>query len=252
MQVSNGQHHHGHHANANANGMPPAQEPYGATAPNGMNGGYGGSNGHSNPYANGNAPVGADTGYGGQYKTHAVNDVALAEADNRHHHHHQQQHPSGPAGANANGYDAAPAGGPVGLGAGEGTYTRGPGPHSPQNNTGTGTGTTAMDNTSAGGVGGAPIAQTEREAAKLQRKGKMEHVLGSITCSSNLQHKGDLHKAQAGQLKMQAQELSEAERLEHEAGMRRHRAVGLGADPVHANGATGLGQGRTGTAQAGY
>ena len=235
--------------------MPPAQEPYGATAPNGMNGGYGGSNGHghSNPYANGNAPVGADTGYGGQYKTHAVNDVALAEADNRHHH-QQQQHHSGPAGANANGYDAAPAGGTVGLGAGEGTYTRGPGPHSPQNNgTGTGTGNaTGMDNTSAGGVGGAPIAQTEREAAKLQRKGKMEHVLGSITCSSNLQHKGDLHKAQAGQLKMQAQELSEAERLEHEAGMRRHRAVGLGADPVHANGATGLGQGRTGTAQAGY
>lgn len=49
-----------------------------------------------------------------------------------------------------------------------------------------------------------------------------------------------MHKAQADHLRMQASELSEAQRLEKEAGMRRQRAVGLGADPSHASGNTGF------------
>ena len=39
---------------------------------------------------------------------------------------------------------------------------------------------------------------------------------------------------------MQASELNEAARLEHEAGMRRQRAVGMGADPALASGTTGF------------
>jgi hypothetical protein len=39
---------------------------------------------------------------------------------------------------------------------------------------------------------------------------------------------------------MQASELTAAEGLEQEAGMRRQRAVGLGADPMHASGTTGF------------
>lgn len=39
---------------------------------------------------------------------------------------------------------------------------------------------------------------------------------------------------------MQQVELDEAARLEHEAGMRRQRAVGMGADPVLASGTTGF------------
>lgn len=50
-----------------------------------------------------------------------------------------------------------------------------------------------------------------------------------------------MHRAQADHLRMQASELSEAQRLEQEAGMRRQRTVGLGADPSHAVGNTGFG-----------
>ena len=49
------------------------------------------------------------------------------------------------------------------------------------------------------------------------------------------------HAAQANHLKMQVSELKEAERLEAEAGIRRQRAVGLGADPMLAGGTTGFG-----------
>lgn len=51
---------------------------------------------------------------------------------------------------------------------------------------------------------------------------------------------GEQLKAQSEHLKMQATELNEAARLEQEAGMRRQRAVGLGADPVLASGTNGF------------
>jgi len=80
-----------------------------------------------------------------------------------------------------------------------------------------------------------------KEANKLERKGKLESTLADLTCSSNLRAKSQNHLAQADHLRMQASELGEAERLENEAGMRRQRAVGLGADPTHASGTTGFG-----------
>ena len=51
--------------------------------------------------------------------------------------------------------------------------------------------------------------------------------------------RGHHHAAQAHHLRMQVNDLGEAQRLEAEAGMRRQRAVGLGADPAHATGTTG-------------
>ncbi|WWC63131.1 uncharacterized protein I303_105731 [Kwoniella dejecticola CBS 10117] len=88
------------------------------------------------------------------------------------------------------------------------------------------------------GTGTAPSA---KEALKLEKKGHREEKLGGILHSTSMQQKGAAHLAEADHLKMQASELSEAQRLEHEAGMRRQRAVGLGADPMHAHGQTGHG-----------
>jgi len=78
-----------------------------------------------------------------------------------------------------------------------------------------------------------------RQANNLERKSKMESTFGGLLCSRSMKAKAHTHAAQADHLRMQASELGEAERLENEAGMRRQRAVGLGADPVHASGTTG-------------
>lgn len=80
------------------------------------------------------------------------------------------------------------------------------------------------------------------EEGKLRRKGKMESTMGTLLCNGNMKRKSEAHLAQADHLRMQASELGEAERLEAEAGMRRQRAVGLGADPAQATGQTGYAQ----------
>ncbi|WRT68237.1 uncharacterized protein IL334_005213 [Kwoniella shivajii] len=84
-------------------------------------------------------------------------------------------------------------------------------------------------------------APSTKEAIKLEKKGKKEQTIGKVLHSTSMKEKGATHLAQADHMHMQASELSEAERLEHEAGMRRQRAVGLGADPTHAHGHTGHG-----------
>jgi len=61
--------------------------------------------------------------------------------------------------------------------------------------------------------------------------GKLEHVAGSILCSSTLKAKGIQKEQEAQAMKVQAAELGAAERLEKEAMMRRERAVAHGADP---------------------
>jgi hypothetical protein len=89
---------------------------------------------------------------------------------------------------------------------------------------------------------------TIREANKLDRKAKMESTMGGLLCNSSMKAKAHTHHAQADHLRMQASELGEAQRLETEAGMRRQRAVGLGADPTLATGMTGFAPGQTGQA----
>ncbi|KAF8162475.1 hypothetical protein K438DRAFT_1775908 [Mycena galopus ATCC 62051] len=61
--------------------------------------------------------------------------------------------------------------------------------------------------------------------------GKIEHAVGSIIGSKSLKAKGIQKEQEARGLKIQSQELAEAERLEQEAGMRRERAVAHGAHP---------------------
>ncbi|WWC71711.1 uncharacterized protein I206_105669 [Kwoniella pini CBS 10737] len=85
------------------------------------------------------------------------------------------------------------------------------------------------------------ITPNSKEAIKLEKKGQREEKLGNLLHSTSMQQKGATHLSEANHLKMQASELNEAERLEHEAGLRRQRAVGLGADPMHAHGQTGHG-----------
>jgi len=114
-------------------------------------------------------------------------------------------------------------------------------------------GATAMGSSAGAGVGGGKFQSvvSGKQANRLERKGKLESTLADLTCSSSLRNKSQNHLAQADHLRMQSSELGEAERLENEAGMRRQRAVGLGADPTHASGTTGFGPNGTGAAGTG-
>ncbi|KAJ7108737.1 hypothetical protein C8R44DRAFT_986674 [Mycena epipterygia] len=80
------------------------------------------------------------------------------------------------------------------------------------------TGNVSNHQTSGGGGGGAMT-------------GKIEHAVGSLVGSKTLKAKGIQKEQEARGLKVQSQELAEAERLEQEAGMRRERAVAHGAHP---------------------
>ncbi|KAI0346458.1 hypothetical protein BDW22DRAFT_1352527 [Trametopsis cervina] len=61
--------------------------------------------------------------------------------------------------------------------------------------------------------------------------GKIERVVGTILHSSTLKAKGIEKEQQAAAINAQNSELTEAERLEHEASLRRERAVQHGAHP---------------------
>ncbi|WVQ68177.1 uncharacterized protein L199_006383 [Kwoniella botswanensis] len=158
---------------------------------------------------------------------------------------------SGYGGVNRNG-------GPLGHHTGQGVSGTGPAPTYPQTTAtgghagGAGAGVHPPPVAGAGHVntGPAPLhgvnsgsTPSTKEAVKLEKKGHREEKLGNILHSTSMKEKSAAHLAQADHLKMQASELNEAERLEHEAGMRRQRAVGLGADPMHAHGSTGHGPG---------
>ncbi|KAJ7152184.1 hypothetical protein C8R43DRAFT_1189922 [Mycena crocata] len=63
--------------------------------------------------------------------------------------------------------------------------------------------------------------------------GKIEHAAGTMLGSESLKAKGLQKEKEAQGLKVQSREIAEAERLEHEAGVRRERAVAHGAHPDH-------------------
>ena len=64
--------------------------------------------------------------------------------------------------------------------------------------------------------------------AGTRMTGKVENAIGTMIGSSALKAKGLQKEQEANAVKAQTRELQEAERLEHEALMRRERAVGHG------------------------
>ncbi|KAF5310532.1 hypothetical protein D9619_007849 [Psilocybe cf. subviscida] len=80
---------------------------------------------------------------------------------------------------------------------------------------------------------------TGGSGAGTRMTGKVESAIGTMIGSSALKAKGLQKEQEANAVKMQSRELQEAERLEHEALLRRERAVGHGAHP--ANGQLGGG-----------
>jgi hypothetical protein len=78
-----------------------------------------------------------------------------------------------------------------------------------------------------------PHSSTAAAGHPSSMAGKIEKAAGTLLGSNSLKTKG-LQKEQEGNaLKLQSAELSEAERLEREATMRRERAVAHGAHPEH-------------------
>lgn len=105
------------------------------------------------------------------------------------------------------------------------------------------TGTLTEDHVQAGVAGGDPYANTvgNNDVAPVQHfsngqktgtgsstTGKIERAIGTMVCSSSLKAKGAAKEQQAQAYQAQRAEISEAERLEQEASMRRQRAVDHG------------------------
>ncbi|KAF7351394.1 hypothetical protein MSAN_01571100 [Mycena sanguinolenta] len=108
--------------------------------------------------------------------------------------------------------------------------------------TGAGVGNTGIPPASALG------SQNQSHSGGGAMTGKIEHAVGSLVGSKSLKAKGIQKEQEARGLKIQSQELAEAERLEHEAGLRRERAVAHGAHPDNRHvgglgGAAGTGSG---------
>jgi len=110
---------------------------------------------------------------------------------------------------------------------------------------GAGTGTTGIP--PATNIGGQN--QPHSGGGGSAMTGKIEHAVGSLVGSKSLKAKGIQKEQEARGLKIQSQELAEAEKLEHEAGLRRERAVAHGAHPDnrHVGGLGNAGNDGTGT-----
>jgi len=95
-----------------------------------------------------------------------------------------------------------------------------------------------MSGAGTGGGGGGNTQQADlpdlQQAKKLERSGKIDKFMGSITGNTNLKNEGLQKQADAAAVRAQTVHLTEAQRLEQEAQMRRGTAVGLGAHPSHA------------------
>ncbi|KIP12092.1 hypothetical protein PHLGIDRAFT_124280 [Phlebiopsis gigantea 11061_1 CR5-6] len=105
------------------------------------------------------------------------------------------------------------------------------------------------DNTNEAGVaGGDPYANTvgnndvapvdhfgngQSSGGASATAGKVERIIGTMVCSSSLKAKGLQKEQQAAAHQVQNAEISEAERLEQEASLRRQRAVDHGAHPAN-------------------
>ncbi|KAF5379090.1 hypothetical protein D9615_005934 [Tricholomella constricta] len=130
-----------------------------------------------------------------------------------------------------------------GYNAGVGTHQRGPMP----------------DTTLAGGgvdigegAGNLPPANTlnrsdeSRGGSGQSLTGKVERTVGTLVGSDTLKAKGLQKEQEAKAFKVQGAELAEAERLEHEALVRRERAVAHGAYPENKRLGAGLSGGMSG------
>ncbi|KAJ7697637.1 hypothetical protein B0H17DRAFT_1130246 [Mycena rosella] len=136
----------------------------------------------------------------------------------------------------------APGTGTVGMGEpGMGNPTTGGGRHHAPMGAGMHNDGMMADQQYGAGVGGGGIPPTGVLSSQHQQQqphsgggamtGKIEHAIGSIIGSKSLKAKGIQKEQEARGLKVQSQELAEAERLEQEAGLRRERAVAHGAHP---------------------
>ncbi|KAJ7099969.1 hypothetical protein B0H15DRAFT_818199 [Mycena belliarum] len=107
--------------------------------------------------------------------------------------------------------------------------------HQQQPHSGAGNHTGGMTGTGGGippaGVISSQHQQQPHSSGGGALTGKIEHAVGTIVGSKSLKAKGAEKEREAAGLKVQSQELAEAERLEQEAGMRRERAVAHGAHP---------------------
>jgi len=119
--------------------------------------------------------------------------------------------------------------------------------HHHNNNNLAGTGAGAGMGAGAGTGGGMQQASLPNatDAKKLDRSGKLDKMIGSITGNQRLKEEGLQKRADAAAVRQQTVHLSEAQRLEQEAQMRRGAAVGMGAHPSHAfaPGSQSVGQG---------
>lgn len=89
-----------------------------------------------------------------------------------------------------------------------------------------------------GGMGGGGGMQQANlpdlaDAKKLERSGKLDKFIGSVTHNTLLKQEGLEKQADAAAIREQTRHLTEAQRLEQEAQMRRGAAVGMGAHPGH-------------------
>jgi len=186
------------------------------------------------------AGAGGLTGHHGN-GGHGVRDGAIgagvgAEAAHLHNEHEQKHMHNNNSygndntlGTSHNGAGATTAAG-GGMGAGAGTL------HHNNATTATPAPASALHANAANGHSKPSVLEADR----LAKSGKKQERMGHLFCSSKMEHKGALKIEQAQHIRAQAVEIDEAERLEKEAGMRRERAVGLGADTVHGNATTGI------------
>lgn len=119
-------------------------------------------------------------------------------------------------------------------------------------NVGTGMHTQAADHTMIPAHGGSAATGHNSTSHSQPGKGteivgKLEHAVGTLVGSQSMKMKGAQKEHAAHNSKLQNLELSEAERLEHEAGLRRERAANYGAGthsgvpPQHHGGTGGVG-----------
>jgi uncharacterized protein YjbJ (UPF0337 family) len=72
------------------------------------------------------------------------------------------------------------------------------------------------------------LSSGQRTGAASSTTGKLEKVIGTLTCNQTLKAKGAAKEQQAQAHAEQRAHLTEAERLENEAAIRRQRAVDHG------------------------
>ncbi|EKM58039.1 uncharacterized protein PHACADRAFT_182430 [Phanerochaete carnosa HHB-10118-sp] len=79
----------------------------------------------------------------------------------------------------------------------------------------------------------AHLSSGQRSGKASSTTGKMERIAGTMFCNQTLKAKGMQKEQQAQAFAAQSAELSEAQRLEQEASIRRQRAVDHGAHPAN-------------------